>query len=146
MNKILTLMLAFCAMMAACAPSAPTMSSIPNCPSGPPANACPPGNQDRDKIKIHVTPAKVNVTPPIVCAARGATIKATITAAANVPTPFQVATVPKDAAHGWVLNLGTGPGTMDIKVPDAAVVGTHYGYFVMTSTGKCVDPRIHVDK
>jgi hypothetical protein len=63
----------------------------------------------------------------------------------GIPTDsVVVATVPKDADNGWILNARTGEGTMSIVVPGATTTGD-YGYFAMSSTGKCVDPIIHVN-
>lgn len=148
MNKNLSLMLPLCVVMASCAPQQPSTSFILNCPSGPAANVCPPGNQNRDKVKIQVTPSQVQVAPPIVCTDKGGTVTATVKIANGVPDPdnVEVVMVQKDADDGWILNSRTGPGDILIDVPSSTVVGTHYGYFVITSTGKCLDPMIHVDR
>ncbi|MGI9221945.1 MAG: hypothetical protein ACR2QS_13015 [Woeseiaceae bacterium] len=145
MNKTLTLMLTLIVMTSACAPT-PRVAVIPNCSAGPVASACPPGLADRDKIKIHVTPANVVITPPMVCTERGGTVTATITKAGSVPNDVVVAMIPKNATNGWILSSRKGPGTMPIAVPAATEIRDDYGYFVMTSTGQCVDPIIHVDK
>lgn len=146
MNKTLTLLVPLCCMLAACSSTPRSAAFIPNCPSGPAADVCPPGQENRNKIKIHVTRDKVKTTPPVVCAARGTTVTATVTKGANVPDGVLVATVPKDGADGWILNSGTAPGTIQIYVPETVGVDTYRDYFVMTSTGKCEDPKIHVDK
>jgi hypothetical protein len=83
-----------------------------------------------------------------VCTDKGGTVTATVKIANGVPDPdnVEVVMVQKDADDGWILNSRTGPGDILIDVPSSTVVGTHYGYFVITSTGKCLDPMIHVDR
>jgi len=150
MNKKLIFVIPLSALVMACATpqSTPTpLSQIMNCKAGPVANACPPGLADRNKVKINVTPGNVTVTPPVVCAEHGTDITVTITKAAAVPDPLIVVTVPKNASDGWIVNSnGTGSTTMTIGVPAATTVDEMYGYFVVTNNGKCLDPKIHVDK
>ncbi len=146
MNKALTILVPLCFLLAAC-PSTPRSAAfIPNCPSAPGVDVCPSGLDERNKIKIHVTRKGVNTTPRVVCAARGTTITATLTKAESVPDGVLVTTVPKDGADGWVLSTGTVPGTLKIEVPETIGVDTYRDYFVMTSTGKCEDPMIYVDR
>ena len=73
---------------------------------------------------------------------------ATIEVVNGVPDKDKVvvATVPKNAANGWILSQGIGDGnTFDINVP-GSIDDDFYGYFAMSSTGKCVDPMIRVDR
>jgi hypothetical protein len=144
MNKILTLLLPMCCLLAAC-PSTLSVSSITACSPSPPANACP---AERDKIKILVTPADVFVAPPIVCTNKSGTVTATVTVANKVKDPDKVlvAVVPMNSSDRWMSASRIGPGDMVINVSNSTIVGTQYEYVVMTSTGKCRDPKIHVDQ
>lgn len=149
MNKTLTLLLPLCGLLTACSSMTPSGSSVvTDCPPSPPASDCPRGHEDRGRINIEVTPSQVRVSPPIVCADKGGKVEATVRVARGVPNPESVlvATVPKDSTDRWIGASRTGPGTMEIDVPDSTIVGMQYEYVVMTSTGKCRDPRIHVDQ
>lgn len=156
MNKTLTLLPPLCCLLAACpaTPKAgpagpPSESVIPNCPPGETANRCPslpdgtPIPSKRNKIKIVVSAHDVKAQPPVVCTSAGEEITVTVV---GIPTDEDViaATVPKDGEHGWILSMRTGDGTMSIQVPASTDEGD-YGYFAMTSSGKCQDPKIHVD-
>lgn len=147
MNKTLTLLLPICWLLAACAAKPPSGSVISNCPPGQTARVCPqgpdghPDPDKRNKIRIVVSAAGVDVKPHVVCAHAGTTITATVV---GVPTNAKVATVPKDGDDGWILSMRTGEGTMSIDVPPSTPDG-YYGYSAISSTGKCQDPKIHVD-
>lgn len=146
MKKTLLVLAPLCCLLAACASTTPSASFIPNCPAGPTADTCPQGPDGRpvpskrNQIKIVVSADDIKVQPPIVCTSPGDTITVTVV---GIPTNARVATVPKDGADGWILSSRTGDGTMSIEVPD--VPDGDYSYFAMTSTGKCQDPKIHVD-
>jgi hypothetical protein len=122
---------------------------MPNCPPGKTASKCPslpdgtpiPGK--RNKITIVVSAQDVKAQPPVVCTSAGERIDVTVV---GIPAGVDVkaATVPKDGEHGWILSMRTGDGPMSIDVPLSTTKG-YYGYFAMTSSGKCQDPKIHVD-
>ena len=163
MNKKFIFLLPLCCLLAACpatppSPIAapppdpkmpPSASLIPNCPPGQMDRTCPslpdatPDPDKRNKIKIVVSAAGVKAKPSVVCTSSGDTIDVTVV---GIPDHAKVATVPKDAADGWILNSRTGDGTMSIVVPDEDNVPEgDYEYFAFSSTGKCVDPVIRVD-
>lgn len=165
MKKTLVFLLPLCWLLAACpatppspvaAPTPdpktpPSESVIPNCPPGQMDRACPslpdgtPDPDKRNKIKIVVSAAGVKAKPSVVCTSSGDTIAVTVV---GIPADVDVkaATVPKDGENGWILSMRTGDGTMSIVVPEEEEVPEgDYGYFAMTSNGKCVDPMIRVD-
>ena len=144
MNRTLIVLVPLCCLLAACNSTPPNASFVLNCRSEP-TDVCPPGLDKRNKIKIHVTPAGVMATPPVVCATKGTTVTATVTKAESVPDGVLVATVPKDGEDGWVLGADNAPGQILIEVP-ATTDLDDYGYFVLASTGKCLDPIIRVDR
>lgn len=145
MNKAIIVLAPLYFFLAACEATPPAEPVTLNCPTGPVAEVCPPGLDKRNKITIKINPAGIQVTPPVVCASPATTITATVEAAASVPADFTVTTVPKDAANHWIFSSREGVGTMTIDVPSVTVKDRDYGYFVMTSTGKCLDPMIHVN-
>jgi hypothetical protein len=141
MNKTIFVLVPLCCLLAACASKAPSASSasfIPNCPEVPTNRPCP---SQRNEIRLVVSAVGVDPRPSVVCADKGATIEVTVV---GIPANAVVATVPKDADDGWILSAITGEGTMSIVVPEDTPDGK-YGYFAMASTGKCVDPIIHVN-
>ena len=145
MNRAIIVLVPLCSFLAACEATPPPKAVTLDCPTGPVAEVCPPGLDKRNKIKIMITPAGTQVTPPVVCASPATTITATVEAAASVPADFTVITVPKDAANDWIFSSRQGVGTMMIDVPAETVEERDYGYFVMTTTGQCLDPMIHVN-
>jgi hypothetical protein len=141
MNKAAIVLAPLCCLLAACAskaPSVPSESFIPNCPKVPTNRPCP---NRRNEIKLVVSAAGIDAQPPVVCTSSGDTITVTVV---GIPANANVATVPKNGDHGWILSSRTGDGTMSIVVPNTTLEGD-YGYFAMESTGKCVDPMIRVD-
>lgn len=140
MNKTIFVLVPLCCLLAACAANdqpAPSASFIPNCPEVP-DRPCPgPSNT----IRLVVSAAGIDPRPSRVCVDAGATIEVDVV---GIPANAVVATIPKDADYGWILNARTGQGTMSIVVPGGTPTGD-YGYFAMSSTGKCVDPIIHVN-
>ena len=144
MNKTIFVLVPLCCLLAACAskappaPPAPSASFIPNCPEVPTARPCP---GQRNEIRLVVSAVGIDPRPSVVCADKGATIEVTVV---GIPANAVVATVPKDADNGWILSAITGEGKTSIVVPEDTPDGK-YGYFAIASTGKCVDPIIHVN-
>jgi hypothetical protein len=149
MNKKLIFLIPLSALVMGCdGPSVtPVLTSqISNCKAGPVAIACPSEEAKRKTVTIRVTPHRIIMSPPVVCAAHGADITVDIDTT-SVPGDVTVVTVPKDADDGWIVNSsGPGGSSMTIKVPEDTTVGPMYGYFIVTSNGQCLDPKIHVDK
>jgi hypothetical protein len=138
MNKTLIFLLPLCCLLAACVET-PRSAFIENCPEGPPADKCV---GERNKIKIIVSARDVKVQPTTVCTSPGETIAVDVV---GIPAHAKVATVPKDGADGWILSSRTGDGAMSIMVPQETPDGD-YSYFALSSTGKCLDPMIHVER
>lgn len=156
MKKTIIMLVPVCCLLSACAAptqtptQTPTLTQTPtpsasfirNCPQLPTHPVCP---RERNNVKIHITAAGIQVTPPFVCASPGTTITAEVTKVPSVPDDFEAATIPKDAADWWILNWRTGEGTMSIDVPVTVTMNTDHPYAAMSSTGQCVDPIFHVN-
>ena len=105
----------------------------------------------KNKVKLNLQAANLQANPPTVCSRPGDTIEVTIKQPVGNPTPPTVSVyiVPKKSANGWMLASNTlNPELIEITVPtDASTTDDNgnYEYLIITSDGRCVDPRIHLD-
>jgi hypothetical protein len=148
MKKTIIPLVPLCCLLVACASDKQVVPAYMNCPQGPVERECPtlpngtPDPAKRNKIQLVVSAKGIEPRPAVVCAKPNTTITVTVVGIPGDAT--RVATVPKDDADKWILSSRTGNGVMSIKVPDGTSEA-FYEYLAMTSTGKCVDPMIHVD-
>lgn len=136
----------FSILIAACADTSKTVATtqsavIENCDTQPPA-ACVSGN-DNNSLQVNLKAAKLIAVPPTICAHAGATIEIELMQPRG--TEIMVFAVPKDASDNWLLESNeSDPGKIEITVPASTSVGD-YDYLLITSDGRCLDPRIHID-
>ena len=144
MNKKLLFALPLTVFTVACGGPGPMTTHTGTCATAPSIPADCNVNIPRNAIKINLASSGVSATPPNACATRGDDIVVTIT-----PPPLAtvtVAAVPKDPANDWIIATNAAdPGKMIISVPANADV-KKYDYMIVTGDGKCLDPKIHVDR
>ena len=145
MNKKTLFVLPLSLLAIACAPRDMEITDnidIPNCDEIVIVGPCT-GPRDNPTVTINVSAKSIVAAPPNVCAAEGEDIVFTIVPP-NTETKT-VAVIPKNPLHIWLIgtNFPDG-GEIIIPVPDT-LPEDDYNYTIITSDGKCLDPRIHVN-
>jgi hypothetical protein len=148
MNRNVFLLLILTAFIFGCAQQKPltlAMSGIENCVASQPRGKCPTGEGKTNNLTIHLINGVPSVNRPDVCAKEKTELTVNITPA---NTDIKVFLVPEDTKNGWILASNSRrPDKMTISIPEHAggEDGKEYKYFVLTSNGHCIDPRIYVD-
>ena len=102
------------------------------------------GPKDDPKVTINVAAKSLVAAPPNVCAGPGEDIEFNIVpASAEAST---VAVIPKNPLHTWLIGTNfPDEGEIIIHVPHTIPIGQVANYTIITSDGKCLDPRIHIN-
>jgi hypothetical protein len=110
-------------------------------------DACPNPNSGNPPIMIQVinTPGvkKIEVLPNKICANQGDVLHFDII---GPPAgPGSVTIFPKKFVDSWLIGTNSPTASeIEITVPSFVLDTSDHDYLVVTSTGLCVDPRIHV--
>ena len=100
------------------------------------------------KVNINVTPPGIVVAPKFVCAMQGSTIEFRVNGPAGGPHEVEagdVSVIPKKTTSPWLTGTNfPDKGLITITVPDSVPHGSEPEYYIVTNSGHCLDPRIHV--
>ena len=103
-------------------------------------------------VKIHITGGAtpdMKVSPDKkVCPRKGQVVHFDITGPAAGPHKLEKGSVtifPKKFGSSWLVGTNSADANViDIVVPDFVEEGTDHDYLIVTASGLCVDPRVHV--
>ena len=139
MNKIILFVIPLSFFLTSCAEQ--NRIRIGGCESPPPVKVCT-GSFADPKVTVNIN-KPLNASPPNVCAQQGTTIVFTIVPA--TAEEGSVLIIPKDVADTWLTGRNSPDANkIEIPVPTDLKPDTPHDYIVTTSSGKCLDPRVHV--
>lgn len=151
MNKKALFVLPLSLLTIACAqpPEQPPMETlgelrIANCVMANVPTKCTP-NPGTPEVTVHVAgKAPLGAEPKNRCANPGSDFVFKIVPPTT--NASSVAIIPKNPLHTWLIgtNYPDG-GKITIHVPAVTALSTDYNYSIVTSDGRCLDPRIHVN-
>ena len=108
---------------------------------------------NRRPVTITVSANDIDISPKKACARRGGNLNFRFKKADGYQADVIAVIIPKDADNGWmVLSSKAGKDkagkdeNKNMRIPRGVQIRGNYQYSVMTNTGLCEDPMVHIER